>query len=169
MSGQGRAGMGWFGLGLEKRKGKWRDRRPEQILREICIGVDAKLHAIGHRGRGDWSGSSGGSASALMPTYKEWVIKGEASGADPRGICDDVDAKVHSMDQRKRIIRSRSSGGFGKTTNNRSARTAGTRKATNNRISEGICFKKLSPQMSKHQPDRTTSDSTGVCPNFQHI
>lgn len=85
VSGQGRAGMGWFGLGLEKRKGKWRDRRPEQILREICIGVDAKLHAIGHRGRGDWSGSSGGSASALMPTYKEWVIKGEASGADPRG------------------------------------------------------------------------------------
>ena len=73
------------------------------------------------------------------------------------------------MDQRKRIIRSRSSGGFGKTTNNRSARTAGTRKATNNRISGGICFKKLSPQMSKHQPDRTTSDSTGVCPSFQHI
>ena len=44
-----------------------------------------ELLQVGHRGRGDWSGSSEGSASALMPTYKEWVIKGEASGADPRG------------------------------------------------------------------------------------
>ena len=65
--------------------GKFRDMRPEQILGDISIGVDTKLHAMGHRGRGNWSGSSGGCASALMPTYKELVMKGEASGADPRG------------------------------------------------------------------------------------
>ena len=115
----------------------------EWILGGMCVGTDANIQGVGHEGRGVGSRSPGGFATTLMQKYVPWAKGREHFGADPRGELRKNKQWNHKHDMRvQRGVQS---------------------------DFRGICFKSLSPQMSKNQPDRTTSDSTGVCPNFQHV
>ena len=65
--------------------GPWSKTGSEQILRWICVNIEAPMAARGRGARWIWSRSSGALASTSMPKQLHSAMEQDGLGADPRG------------------------------------------------------------------------------------